>query len=93
MSLTGAARTLVRTRRRYERSLSPGATASPQTRNVLGAYFPSWMICVLLALGATALLRWLVIRAGANRPSRAPIVVYLALIVAFSLGGWLLWLS
>jgi len=73
--------------------ISALATAGPQTRNVLGAYFPSWMLCVLLALAATAVVRWLVGRAGAKLPSRSTTVVYLALIVVFSLGGWLLWLS
>jgi hypothetical protein len=69
------------------------ATAGAQTRNVLGAYFPSWMFCALLALAATALVRWLVVRAGVDRSLPAPVLVYTALIVAFSLGGWLLWLS
>jgi len=69
------------------------ATVGAQTRNVLGAYFPSWMLCALLALLATALVRWLIIRAGVDRSLPAPVLVYVALIVAFSLGGWLLWLS
>jgi hypothetical protein len=75
--------------------ISALATASPQTRDVLGAYFPSWMLCVLFALAATALVRWLVLRFGAraNGSSRGAVVVYLALIVVSSLGGWLLWLS
>jgi hypothetical protein len=69
------------------------ATVGAQTRNVLGAYFPSWMVCALLALAATALVRLLIVRAGVDRSLPAPVVVYVALIVAFSLGGWLLWLS
>ena len=69
------------------------ATAGAQTRNVLGAYFPSWMFCALLALVATALVRRLIVRAGVDRSLPAPVVVYVSLIVAFSLGGWLLWLS
>jgi hypothetical protein len=74
-------------------ALSALATASPQSRNVLGAYFPSWMLCALIALALTALVRWLVARSGAKQSPRAAVVVYLSLIVVFSLGGWLLWLS
>jgi hypothetical protein len=69
------------------------AIAGAQTRNVLGAYFPSWMLCVLIALAATALVRWLLVRGGANQSPRAAVVVYLAMVVVFSLGSWLLWLS
>jgi hypothetical protein len=69
------------------------AIVGAQTRNVLGAYFPSWMLCVLLALAATALVRRAIVRAGVDRAMPAPLLVYAALIVAFSLGGWLLWLS
>ena len=64
-----------------------------QSRNVLGAYFPSWMFCVLIALAVTAAIRWLFGKVGVERSLPAPIVVYLALTVVFSLGGWLLWLS
>jgi hypothetical protein len=74
-------------------ALSALATAGSQTHNVLGAYFPSWMFCALLALVATALVRRLIVRAGVDKSLPAPVVVYAALIVAFSLGGWLLWLS
>jgi hypothetical protein len=74
-------------------AVSALAIAGAQTRNVLGAYFPSWMFCALLALAATAVVRWLIVRAGLDRSLPAPVLVYAALIVAFSLGGWLLWLS
>jgi hypothetical protein len=64
-----------------------------QTQDVLGAYFPTWMFCALIALALTAAVRWLLVRAGVDRLLRLPVVVYLALTVALSLGGWLLWLS
>jgi hypothetical protein len=64
-----------------------------QSRNVFGAYFPSWLFVVLVALAATAVVRALFVRAGIDRALPAPVVVYLAIIVAFSFGGWLLCLS
>jgi hypothetical protein len=64
-----------------------------QSRDVLGAYFPSWMFCALAALAVTAIVRWIFVKAGVERTLPAPVVVYLALTVALSLGGWLLWLG
>ncbi len=64
-----------------------------QSQDVLGAYFPSWMFCAVAALVATALVRWLFVRAGVDRILAAPVVVYLAMTVSFSLVGWLLWLG
>jgi hypothetical protein len=64
-----------------------------QSQDVLGAYFPSWMFCAVAALAATALVRGLFVRAGLDRVLPAPVVVYLAMTVSFSLAGWLLWLG
>jgi YtcA family len=64
-----------------------------QSQDVLGAYFPSWMFCALAALTVTAMIRWIFVKAGVDRSLPVPVVVYLALTVAFSLGGWLLWLG
>jgi hypothetical protein len=64
-----------------------------QSQDVLGAYFPSWMFCAVAALAATALVRSLFVRAGVDRHLPAPVVVYLAMTVAFSLTAWLLWLG
>jgi hypothetical protein len=64
-----------------------------QSQDVLGAYFPSWMLCALAALAITAAIRWILVRAGVDRSLPVPVVVYLALTVAVSLGGWLLWLG
>jgi hypothetical protein len=67
--------------------------AGAQSLNVLGAYFPSWMLCGLLALAATAAVRWLFVRKKLDRSLPAPVFVYAAFIAVFSLGAWLLWLS
>ena len=65
----------------------------PPSVDVLGSYFPSWMLCAIGALAVTLLLRKLFVRTGVDRTLPAPVVVYLAIIVALSLGGWLLWLG
>jgi hypothetical protein len=64
-----------------------------QSQDVLGAYFPSWMFCALAALALTAVIRWILVKVGVEHSLPVPVVVYLALTVALSLGGWLLWLG
>jgi hypothetical protein len=51
------------------------------------------MFCALFAIVLTAVVRGLLVRSGVERTLPVPIVVYLAMTVAFSLGGWLLWLG
>jgi hypothetical protein len=75
-------------------ALAPlSACSSAPSRNILGSYFPSWMICALLGMGATVVVRAILAKAGLDEELPVPIVVYLALATAFSLAIWLLWLG
>jgi hypothetical protein len=69
-----------------------GCSSAP-SRNILGSYFPSWMICAVIGMCATVAVRGLLVKVGVDKELPAPIVVYLALAVVFSLGLWLLWLA
>jgi YtcA family/Cytochrome bd terminal oxidase subunit II len=69
-----------------------GCSSAP-SRSILGSYFPSWMICVLLALFATILVHGLLVKVGIDKELPIPIVVYLAVAIAFSFSIWLLWLA
>jgi hypothetical protein len=73
-------------------TLLSGCSSSP-SRNILGSYFPSWMICALIGLGATLAVRAVLVRAGIDEALPMPIVVYLAFATAFSLATWLWWLA
>ena len=64
------------------------STVGAPSLNILGSYFPTWILVALVALVATVL-----IRTGVDRSLPVPMVVYLAITLAFSFGGWLLWLS
>ena len=86
------------------RRLLHGATAAPvitllsgcssaPSRSILGSYFPSWMICVLVAMCLTIVVRAVLAKVGIEDELPAPIVVYLAFTLAFSFALWLLWLS
>jgi len=69
-----------------------GCSAAP-TRNVLGSYFPSWMFCALAGIGATIVVRQIFIATALDKALPAPLVVYLALAVAFAFATWLIWLD
>ena len=69
-----------------------GCSSAP-SRNILGSYFPSWMICALVGMCATVAVRGLLVRLGIDEELPMPIVVYLAFAIAFSLAAWLLWLA
>jgi hypothetical protein len=62
-------------------------------RSILGSYFPTWMICFLGALVATALMHRLLAVLGLTKHLPVPVLVYLSLLVSFTLGSWLLWVD
>jgi len=69
-----------------------GCSAAPST-NILGSYFPSWMVCVLIGMGLALVIRWVFVKLGMEKELPAPIVVYLATTIAISFAAWLLWLA
>jgi hypothetical protein len=73
-------------------ALLSGCSSAP-SRNILGSYFPSWMICALIGMAATVVLRAVLAKTGIDEELPMPIVVYLAFATAFSLAIWLLWLA
>jgi hypothetical protein len=73
-------------------TLLSGCSSAP-SRNILGSYFPSWMICALIGLCATVVVHAVLAKAGVDEELPMPIVVYLAFATAFSLAIWLLWLG
>ena len=95
-------RTMIKLRRPRSR-LAPYAAALPAlcsagcssapSQNILGSYFPSWMLCALAGIGATIVVRQVLVAAGLDRTLPAPLVVYLALAVAFGFASWLIWLD
>jgi hypothetical protein len=69
-----------------------GCSAAP-SHNILGSYFPSWMICALVGLLATVIIRQILVSVGIDRTLPAPLLVYLALAVAGAFATWLIWLD
>ena len=58
--------------------------------NVLGAFFPSWMLCAIIGIVLTLVVRWVFIAAGADGEVGPRGIVYPALALALGLGAWLI---
>jgi hypothetical protein len=69
-----------------------GCSGSP-SRNILGSYFPSWMVCALVGLAVALLARVVLKATGLLGELPAPPLVLLSIGCATTFGLWLLWLS
>lgn len=61
------------------------------SQNILGSYFPSWMLCALGGIVLTALIRQILAKAGIDSFIPARLLVYVGLAAALTLSLWLLW--
>ena len=59
--------------------------------DILGSYFPAWLICLALGVVLTAAIRWLLVRLQIEFVF--PIVVYPSLTALFAFGMWLVFYS
>jgi hypothetical protein len=57
--------------------------------NVLGAYFPSWMLCALAGIGLTLVARRALMAARLETWIGPRVLVYPALALAFTLATWI----
>ena len=66
-----------------------GCSASP-SQNILGSYFPSWMLCLGLGVLAAVLCRFLLGLVGFNEAIPLQLLTYMALALAVTLLVWLM---
>jgi hypothetical protein len=59
--------------------------------DILGSYFPGWLVCLTVALVITVLVRFLLLRLKID--VAAPIVVYPSLVASLTFAQWLLFLQ
>src|SRR5205809_245998 len=69
-------------------TLLSGCSSAP-SRSILGSYFPWWMICVLVAICLTIVVRVVLAKVGVEDELPAPILVYLSVTLAFTFALWL----
>jgi hypothetical protein len=98
MSITKASSTFNRPRMTGLMRIAPivciltGCDGAP-SRNILGSYFPSWMVCALIGIALALAARVLFHATGLIEDIPLPFVVTLAIACACTFAVWLLWLS
>jgi hypothetical protein len=70
--------------------LLPAACSPAPSQNILGSFFPSWMLCTAIGVGAAILLRLLLGAVGLDKQVLAPPLTYLAVAIAATLFAWLI---
>ena len=63
------------------------------SRNIMGSYFPSWMVCALFGIALAFAARAIFKATGLSSELPAPFVVLLSIACAGTFALWLLWLS
>ena len=85
-----------------QRSLTVAAVVAPlglagcagaPAQNILGSFFPSWMICVLAGIAAAIVVRAGLAATGIDKTLPAPLLVYCAFTIFFAFATWLAWLG
>ena len=69
------------------------ACSGSPSRNILGSYFPSWMVCALVGLAVALTARVALKATGLLAELPAPLVVLLSIGCATTFALWLLWLA
>ena len=73
-------------------ALVTGCDGAP-SRNILGSYFPSWMVCALAGIAAALVARVVLKLTGLLEELPATFVVLLAFACAVDFAIWLIWLA
>ena len=66
--------------------LCTGCSRAPSF-DILGSFFPAWLLCLALGLSLTVAVRWVLLRVGVAL--EAPILTYPSLVAVFTFGLWL----
>ena len=69
-----------------------GCNGAP-SRNILGSYFPSWMVCALVGIALALVVRAIFKASGLLEELPVPFVVMLAIACSGTFAIWLIWLS
>lgn len=74
-------------------SMAMSACSASPSRNILGSYFPTWMVCALLGIVVVIIIRAVLVKTSIDAALPAPVVVYLSMWTAATLAIWLVWLA
>ncbi len=73
--------------------LSTAGCSRAPTFNILGSFFPAWILCGVIGIVLTVLVRLLFVRANFEKELSPLILVYPCLALFFTFSIWLLFFS
>src|SRR5262249_4959232 len=96
--LLGGNGRLVRPSQRYRRvswrvalTLVVSGCSHAPTLDLLGSYFPAWMLCAVAGVLAAVIIRQILALAGIHESVLAPLLTYTGFAVSAALLLWLFW--
>jgi len=72
--------------------LATGCSRAP-TFNILGSYFPAWILCGVIGISLAVVVRVLFVRTGFEKELAPLILIYPCLAALFTFVIWLLFFS
>ena len=72
--------------------LAAGCSRAPSF-NILGSFFPSWIVCGVIGILVTVIIRWFFVRIKFEQELSPLILVYPCLTAFFTFTLWLLFFS
>jgi hypothetical protein len=61
------------------------------SQNILGSYFPSWMLCALLGIALAVVAHKIFVRTGVSEFIPLKSLVYVSLASSLTFFSWLFW--
>lgn len=61
------------------------------SRNILGSYFPAWMLCALIGIALAVVAQMVLSKAGLDEAIPVKPLVYLGLALSLTFLSWLVW--
>jgi hypothetical protein len=65
------------------------ANGHSPTVDILGSYFPAWIICIVLGLALTLITRQMLVALKVNTRLHPAPLVYICMLIFFTLALWL----
>ena len=72
-------------------TLPVAACNTAPTQDLVGSYFPAWMLCATAGIVAAVIIRQILVAAGIHDYVVAPLLTYVAIAGSATFLIWLLW--
>jgi len=71
--------------------LSLASCSSAPSRDILGSFFPSWMLCAVIGVISSAVCHKIFAKLGIDQTIPAKLLIYILLAATIAFVIWLIW--